>query len=119
MRSWKKKGPEICLKNTTGELVGAQNKSKNFDNNNFFLHLVQPEEGATYDKIWKKKSVAQIDWNQPGKRLHDFIRGNDKLPGGWSTIEGKEVTFFGSQMYHRKNRPTGTDVRSQWIVLYC
>lgn len=67
--------------------------------------IVQTEEGATYDKIWKKKQVAQIDWNQPGKKLHDFIRGNDKLPGAWSTIDGKEVTFFGSSMYHRKNLP--------------
>ena len=23
--------------------------------------IVQPEEGATYDKIWKKKEVAQVE----------------------------------------------------------
>lgn len=72
--------------------------------------IVQTEEGATYDKIWKKKGVAKIDWGLTGKRLHDFIRGNDKLPGAWSTIEGKEVTFYGSSMYHRKNLPEHTEV---------
>jgi len=24
-------------------------------------HIVQPEEGATYDKIWKKKDVAKVN----------------------------------------------------------
>lgn len=72
--------------------------------------ITQPEEGATYDKIWKKKSVAKIDWNLTGKQLHDFIRGNDKLPGAWTTMDGKEVTFFGSSMYHRKELPECTEV---------
>lgn len=73
--------------------------------------ITQPTEGATYDKIWKKKAVAKIDWSLPGKKLHDFIRGNDKLPGAWSTIDGKEVTFYGSAMYHRKVLPIGTEVK--------
>jgi len=72
--------------------------------------IVQTEEGATYDPIWKKKDVAKIDWNKPAKTLHDFIRGNDKLPGAWSTIDGKQVTFFGSSMYHRKELPQHTEV---------
>jgi len=72
--------------------------------------IVQPTEGATYDKMWKKKELAKIDWSMNGKRIHDFIRGNDKLPGAWATIDGKELTFFGSSMYHRKTLPQGTEV---------
>ncbi|XP_047122549.1 cytosolic 10-formyltetrahydrofolate dehydrogenase isoform X1 [Hydra vulgaris] len=69
--------------------------------------ISQPTEGASYDKIWNKKSLAQINWNQPANVLHNFIRGNDKLPGAWSTIDGKEVSFFGSSMYLRKSLPEG------------
>jgi len=29
-------------------------------------------------KIFKSNSF-QIDWNMSGKKLHDFIRGNDKV----------------------------------------
>ena len=39
----------------------------------------QWEGGATYDQIWQKKDLAQIDWNQPALVLHNFIRGNDKV----------------------------------------
>ena len=51
--------------------------------------ITQPEEGATYEHIMKKE-VAKIDWNQPALDLHNFIRGNDKIPGAWTTID-KEV----------------------------
>ena len=72
--------------------------------------IIQPLEGATYDKIWKKKAVAEINWNQPAKNLHDFIRGNDKLPGAWSTIDGEQVSFYGSSLYFRNNLPDGREV---------
>jgi len=34
-------------------------------------------------------SLLQIKWDQPALTLHNFIRGNDKLPGAWSKIDGK------------------------------
>lgn len=39
----------------------------------------QPAEGATYDKMWKKKELAEIKWDKPAWGLHNFIRGNDKV----------------------------------------
>ena len=51
--------------------------------------IVQPEEGATYDPMVKKATV-QINWNQPARKLHNFIRGCDKVPGAWGMI-GEEV----------------------------
>uniref|UniRef100_A0A8C5Q1N2 10-formyltetrahydrofolate dehydrogenase n=1 Tax=Leptobrachium leishanense TaxID=445787 RepID=A0A8C5Q1N2_9ANUR len=55
----------------------------------------QPTEGATYDPIQKKEN-AQIIWDQPAESIHNFIRGNDKVPGAWTEIEGKVLTLFGS-----------------------
>ncbi|XP_070557579.1 mitochondrial 10-formyltetrahydrofolate dehydrogenase-like isoform X2 [Ptychodera flava] len=69
--------------------------------------IPQPEEGATYDKIWKKKEVAQIKWDQPGEVLHNFIRGNDKQPGAWTNVDGQQVTFYGSSMLDGPD-PTGS-----------
>jgi len=71
--------------------------------------IPQPEEGASYDPIWKKKEVALIPWPKmkDSKTLHNFIRGNDKVPGAWAVIEGKEVTFFNSSEWNGSSTPTG------------
>ena len=50
--------------------------------------LKQTEEGATYEPI-AKKNIAKVDFNQPAKKIHDFIRGMDKVPGAWTTIDGQ------------------------------
>uniref|UniRef100_A0AAY4EB44 10-formyltetrahydrofolate dehydrogenase n=1 Tax=Denticeps clupeoides TaxID=299321 RepID=A0AAY4EB44_9TELE len=47
------------------------------------LKIIQPEEGATYECI-QKKDNAKIDWNQPAEAIHNWIRGNDKVPGLWT-----------------------------------
>ena len=54
----------------------------------------QWEGGATYDQIWKKKEVAEISWDKSALGLHNFIRGNDKLPGAWSKIDGKVCLHY-------------------------
>ena len=33
--------------------------------------------------------VWQIKWNQSAEDIHNFIRGNDKVPGAWTTINGE------------------------------
>uniref|UniRef100_A0A8C8IH18 10-formyltetrahydrofolate dehydrogenase n=1 Tax=Oncorhynchus tshawytscha TaxID=74940 RepID=A0A8C8IH18_ONCTS len=59
--------------------------------------IVQPEEGATYEGI-QKKDNAKIDWNQSAQVLHNWIRGNDKVPGAWAEVDGQKVTFYGSSL---------------------
>uniref|UniRef100_A0A8C9ZHH8 10-formyltetrahydrofolate dehydrogenase n=1 Tax=Sander lucioperca TaxID=283035 RepID=A0A8C9ZHH8_SANLU len=59
--------------------------------------ISQPEEGATYECI-QKKDNAKIDWNQSAEALHNWIRGNDKVPGAWAEVEGQKVTFYGSTL---------------------
>ncbi|KAM9327230.1 cytosolic 10-formyltetrahydrofolate dehydrogenase [Gastrophryne carolinensis] len=57
--------------------------------------IVQTDEGATYDPIQKKEN-AKINWDQPAAAIHNFIRGNDKVPGAWTEVDGMKITFFGS-----------------------
>lgn len=33
------------------------------------------------------KETCQIDWNQPAKRIYDFIRGLSPYPGAWTEIQ--------------------------------
>uniref|UniRef100_A0A671EJZ5 10-formyltetrahydrofolate dehydrogenase n=1 Tax=Rhinolophus ferrumequinum TaxID=59479 RepID=A0A671EJZ5_RHIFE len=59
--------------------------------------LPQPEEGATYEGI-QKKETAKINWDQPAEVIHNWIRGNDKMPGAWTEACGQKLTFFNSTL---------------------
>lgn len=59
--------------------------------------IKQTEEGATYECIQKKEN-SKIDWNQPAEAIHNWIRGNDRVPGAWAEIDGKNVSFYGSTL---------------------
>ncbi|XP_038668029.1 cytosolic 10-formyltetrahydrofolate dehydrogenase [Scyliorhinus canicula] len=57
--------------------------------------VIQPTEGVTYEGIQKKEN-AKINWDQPAEAIHNWIRGNDKVPGAWAEVNGHKLTFFGS-----------------------
>ncbi|EAW79372.1 aldehyde dehydrogenase 1 family, member L1, isoform CRA_c, partial [Homo sapiens] len=59
--------------------------------------LPQPEEGATYEGI-QKKETAKINWDQPAEAIHNWIRGNDKVPGAWTEACEQKLTFFNSTL---------------------
>lgn len=66
--------------------------------------IAQPEEGATYDPILRgKEERTMIDFKKldTADKLHNFIRGMDKVPGAWTTIGGSQkVRLFSSTKYH-------------------
>ncbi|XP_057702930.1 cytosolic 10-formyltetrahydrofolate dehydrogenase [Corythoichthys intestinalis] len=68
--------------------------------------ITQPEEGATYEGI-QKKDNAKINWDQSAESLHNWIRGNDNVPGAWTEIDGQKVTFYGSSMVDNGTNKTG------------
>ncbi|XP_071083635.1 cytosolic 10-formyltetrahydrofolate dehydrogenase-like isoform X2 [Haliotis cracherodii] len=70
--------------------------------------ITQPEEGATYDPLIKKDKV-QVNMDQSAEAIHNYIRGNDKVPGAWTTINGERVTLYGSRLW-KKIEPRGTTV---------
>ncbi|KAL2102738.1 hypothetical protein ACEWY4_001906 [Coilia grayii] len=59
--------------------------------------IAQPEEGASYEGI-QKKSNAKLNLAQPAEAIHNWIRGHDKVPGAWTTIDGQAVTLYGSSL---------------------
>lgn len=60
----------------------------------------QSEEGASYDPIWKKKECGKIDWSEmdTALKLHNFIRGNDRVPGAWCTVDGDQISLYDSRL---------------------
>uniref|UniRef100_A0A5F8HBS5 10-formyltetrahydrofolate dehydrogenase n=1 Tax=Monodelphis domestica TaxID=13616 RepID=A0A5F8HBS5_MONDO len=68
--------------------------------------IPQTEEGATYEGIQKKEN-AKINWDQPAEAIHNWIRGNDKVPGAWTEANGQMLTFFGSTLNDNGLVPEG------------
>jgi len=75
--------------------------------------VVQNHDEATYEHIMTKEK-AKIDWNQSALDLHNFIRGNDKVPGAWCTINNEQVTLYGSSLYRNKV-PEGEEVQIEGL----
>lgn len=63
--------------------------------------IIQPEEGATYDPIMKK-DLAKLNLDLPAEEMHNFIRGNDTVPGAWTVINGEKISLFGSKIWKKK-----------------
>lgn len=40
------------------------------------------------------RETCRIDWNQPTKRIYDFIRGLSPYPAAWTMLEGKSVKIY-------------------------
>ncbi len=55
----------------------------------------QNEADMTYEGPWEG-DIAQIDWSQDARTVHNFIRGSDRAPGAWGTVNGERVTLLGS-----------------------
>lgn len=79
----------------------------------------QPEgEFTPAPKIFK--DTCRINWHQPAKKIHDFIRGLSPYPGAWSIMtemSGKpsDVKIFSSSL---KDIPSGLELApGQAIVL--
>lgn len=40
------------------------------------------------------RETCRINWNQPTKRIYDFIRGLSPYPAAWTTLDGKSVKIY-------------------------
>ena len=60
--------------------------------------IVQDESQATDECVWRKE-LAHVNWTQDAQTVHNFIRGSARAPGAWTTVKGKQVTLFESQLH--------------------
>ncbi len=105
------KGAQLVLKTTRAIENG------NFPN--IPQNEAQPLKHAP--KIFKE--TCEINWNQPGRQVYNFVRGLSPYPGAWSVINGKNYKILkcsikqdGSSQPPAGNTQTsgmGTDVHLQ------
>ena len=96
-------GAEICI-DTVDKIIETDGAVE---------ALPQPEDIELKPAPKLFNETCRIDWNQPAKRVYDFIRGLSPYPGAWSdvcaetqpSLEGKGATL---KVYQSKKtgRPT-------------
>ena len=42
------------------------------------------------------KETCEINWNQPSKKVYDFIRGLSPYPAAWTTLDGQQLKVYSS-----------------------
>jgi len=73
-------GAEICLE-TLEAILAADGHPDSI-----------PQEDSAELKSAPKifKETCQIDWNQPSKRIYDFVRGLSPYPGAWTVLKDEK-----------------------------
>lgn len=69
--------------------------------------IVQTEEGASYDPALFKEENQVINLDQPARKIFNFIRALDSVPGALAYIENESeqtpVRLFGATIYNGPN----------------
>lgn len=88
-------GAEICME-TLEAIVAADGHPASI-----------PQEECAELKAAPKifKETCQMDWNQPAKRIYDFVRGLSPYPGAWTVLKDEK----GGETVLKIFRTTKTD----------
>lgn len=55
------------------------------------------------------RDTCRINWNQPTKKIYDFIRGLSPYPAAWTTLNGKSVKIYETEKeFAQHSTPIGT-----------
>ena len=77
-----KKGAQLVLKTVKAIERGS------------YPSLPQPEDVQIKHAPKIFKETCEINWNQPSKRIIDFVRGLSPYPAAWTTINGKTFKVY-------------------------
>ena len=83
-------GADICME-TLERIIAANGHPESIPQEEL---ITAGQELHAAPKIFKE--TCQINWNQPAKKVYDFIRGLSPYPGSWTTLvspEGKETVL--------------------------
>jgi methionyl-tRNA formyltransferase len=68
----------------------------------------QDHDRATYaPKL--DRAMARVDWTLEARRVSDFIRGMDSVPGAWTELDGEPIKVFRSRPVEVPRRGSGED----------
>ena len=88
-------GAEICMETLEAIVVA--------DGHPASIPQEECAELKAAPKIFKE--TCQIDWNQPAKRIYDFVRGLSPYPGAWTVLKDEK----GGETVLKIFRTTKTD----------
>ena len=91
-------GAQLCLE-TLDAIVAADGHPASIPQDS----VLDGSPVKSAPKIFKE--TCEINWNQPAKRVYDFVRGLSPVPGAWTTLvtpDGKDTVL---KIY--KTRKTG------------
>ena len=83
-------GADICME-TLERIIAADGHPESIPQEDL---ITAGQELHAAPKIFKE--TCQINWNQPAKKVYDFVRGLSPYPGSWTTLvspEGKETVL--------------------------
>ena len=85
-------GADICLQ-TLERIVAADGHPESTPQDNVQCSMFNGQY-KTAPKIFKE--TCEINWQQPAKRVYDFVRGLSPYPGAWTTLvapDGRETVL--------------------------
>ena len=83
-------GADICME-TLERIIAADGHPESIPQEEL---ITAGQQLHAAPKIFKE--TCQINWNQPAKKVYDFVRGLSPYPGSWTTLvspEGKETVL--------------------------
>ena len=76
----------------------------------------QDESGEIHHAPKIFKETCQIDWNQPAKKVHDFIRGLSPYPVAWTMLNDKTCRIYEAKILEMNAEALALSVSAQTIT---
>jgi methionyl-tRNA formyltransferase len=100
-------GADICLQ-TLERIIAADGHPESIEQSDASLMALHSSLHPA-PKIFKE--TCEVNWNQPVKRIYDFIRGLSPYPGAWTTLVGPD----GRETVLKLFRTTKTDRKAERV----
>jgi methionyl-tRNA formyltransferase len=107
--------------------VGALYERLMIKGSQLVLKTVKAIEGGSYPSVPQPagieikhapkifKETCEVNWNQPSKKIIDFVRGLSPYPGAWTVLNGKTYKIFKCEESTDHSRQT-TPGSGLWTV---
>jgi len=82
--------------------------------------VAQPQDdtlATPAPKVFREQ--AEIDWNQPAERVHNFIRGLAYYPAAWTTHDGTVLKIFRTEVVAGNGPPGQVLAASDRLTVAC
>ena len=100
-------GADVCLQ-TLERIIAADGHPESIEQSDASLMALHSSLHPA-PKIFKE--TCEVNWNQPVKRIYDFIRGLSPYPGAWTTLVGPD----GRETVLKLFRTTKTDRKAERV----